>query len=480
MNKPISDETALREVFELIEEWIRTSMDPETPVLDYKTPEELRESINLEISKSGLGSEGMLQEIKSYLAHSVRTANPAYLNQLFGGFGFPGFIGEVITALINTSMYTYEVAPAATLLEKALIEKMISYTGWEGGDGIFTSGGSNSNLYAMILARNSIFKDAKMNGITALPKLAVLVSEMSHFSLLKGANTIGIGQNGIIKVKTDERGRMRGEAVQSAIEQAMKEGMIPFMLCSTAGTTETGSFDVLDELSEIASKHGLWHHVDGSWGGSLIMCSENRHLFQGLELADSFTWNPHKLMSVPLVCSAFLVKDQEALRREISSNDADYIYHDYEAAPYDTGPSSLACGRRVDSLKLWLSWNYWGDQGYAERIRKCMDLAKYATKLVQNSSELELMFPTQTLNVNFRFRTPAEIDPDSFNRELRYALIKEGLAMVNYCTLDQGLSIRLILLNPDLTKEDIDRFFQRFIITGNKLLKEKSQVGDSL
>ncbi len=144
-------------------------------------------------------------------------------------------------------MYTYEVAPVATLMEKALIEKMLSFTGWEQGEGIFTSVGSQSNLYAMLLARNATFPVVKTEGISTLPKLAILVSERSHFSLLKGANTIGIGHNGVVKVKVDERGRMRGAAVTQALEETLKKGMVPFMVCSTAGTTETGSFDAIDE-----------------------------------------------------------------------------------------------------------------------------------------------------------------------------------------------------------------------------------------
>jgi len=477
MKNPTSDGEALREVFKLVEDWIGESRDSETPVIDYKSPVDLQAELNLNIPEVGRSNSGIIDEINSYLKHAVKTSNPAYLNQLFGGFGFPGFVGEIITALTNTSMYTYEVAPVATLLEKALLEKMISFTEWGSGDGIFTSGGSNSNLYAMILARNSMFRDAKMEGITALPKLAILVSEHSHFSLLKGANTIGIGQNGVIKVKTDEFGRMRGKDVEEAIEDSVGKGLVPFMLCSTAGTTETGSFDVLEELATVAEKHGLWHHVDGSWGGSLILCPEYRDLFKGLERADSFTWNPHKLMSVPLVCSAFLVKNKEILRREISTNDADYIYHDYDASDFDTGPSSLACGRRVDSLKLWLSWQYWGDEGYRRRIAKCMKLAEYATDWVEKSPDLEMMFPTQTLNVNFRFKS--EDDPDEFNRRLRYELIREGLAMVNYCNLENGLSIRLILLNPDLEREDLDRFFERLVTKGKELRSAHREIKSS-
>jgi sulfinoalanine decarboxylase len=472
MKKQLAEEATLREIFDLMQNWIDESRNPETSVIKYLAPDELSQKFDFGLREQGGGNEQMLEEVRQYLTYAVKTANPAYLNQLFGGFGFPGFVGELITALTNTSMYTYEVAPVATLMEKALIEKMLSFTGWEQGEGIFTSGGSQSNLYAMLLARNATFPGVKTEGISALPKLAILVSERSHFSLLKGANTIGIGHNGVVKVKVDERGRMRGAAVTQALEETLKKGMVPFMVCSTAGTTETGSFDAIDEIADLAEKHGLWHHVDGSWGGSLILSNKYQSLFKGLERADSFTWNPHKLMSVPLTCSAFMTKNKGVMKREIQSNDADYIYHDYDNSEYDTGPSSLSCGRRVDSLKLWLSWNYWGEDGYRERVEKCMDLANYAAKKVEESEHLETMFTVESVNVNFRFVVPEGVDSNEFNKKLRYNLLQAGQAMVNFCTLEAGLSIRLVLLNPDLTTSDIDRFFGRFIASGLSLLED--------
>jgi glutamate/tyrosine decarboxylase-like PLP-dependent enzyme len=467
-----SQQAILHEVFGLINRWIKESENSDTPILEYRDPQSLIRELDLKINTEGSGDAALLEEVRKYLKYSVRTAHPAYLNQLFGGFNFPGFIGEIITSLTNTSMYTYEVAPAATLMEIALIDKMVSYTGWGSGTGSLLTGGSNTNMVAMLLARNSIFKGSKYTGISGLQKPAILVSERSHFSMLKGANTIGIGQEGVIKVRIDENGRMRGPEVEAAILETLGKGMVPFMICSTLGTTETGSFDAIDEISPIAKKYKLWHHVDGSWGGSIILSEKRQSMFKGLEEADSFSWNPHKLMNIPLICSALLVRDNNVMREEIQSYDADYIYHDTEDGAYDLGPASLQCGRRVDSLKLWLAWKYYGDQGYANRIEKLFDLATFATERVKNSAHLELMFPTQTLNVNFRYKVPAGVDADAFNEKVRYRLIHEGKAMVNYCKLDNGLSIRLILLNPDLEEADLTRFFYQFETAAAALLSE--------
>jgi len=462
---------ALAEVLELVDSWLESSLTGEAPVIDFKTPEELKQELNLSLDGKGQGEESIAAETRKYLDHAVRTAHPAYLNQLFGGFNLAAFVGEVLTAATNTSMYTYEVAPVATLMEMTIVDKMLSYTGWKTGTGGMMTGGSNTNLVAMLLARNSIFKGAKSEGISGLPKLAVFVSERAHFSMLKAANTTGIGANGVIKVPVDADGRMRGEALETTLKETIKKGMMPFMVCSTAGTTETGSFDAIDEAADFAERHALWHHVDGSWGGSLILSEDRKQLFKGLDRADSFSWNPHKLMNIPLICSVLLVKDPNIMREEISSHDADYIYHENATSDFDLGPASLQCGRRVDSLKLWMAWKYYGDDGYARRIEHLTHLAKYATEKIEESGRLELMFPTQTLNVNFRFKVPEGIDSDRFNEDLRYKLIREGRAMVNYCRLYNGLSIRLILLNPDLTETDLDHFFDMFVATAETQLK---------
>ncbi|HKL02486.1 MAG TPA: pyridoxal-dependent decarboxylase, partial [Cryomorphaceae bacterium] len=210
MSNTDSQSKILEEVFELIQKWMKDSRNPELPVNKYLRPEELERKNHLSIPLHGTGDKELIADIRTYLEYAVKTGHPRYVNQLFGGFNFPAFLGEVITALTNTSMYTFEVSPMATLMENELISKMLSFTGWGGGNGSFLTGGSNTNMVAMLLARNSIFKGAKQNGITGLPKLAVFVSERSHFSMLKGANTIGIGQGGVIKVKLDENGRMRG------------------------------------------------------------------------------------------------------------------------------------------------------------------------------------------------------------------------------------------------------------------------------
>lgn len=467
-----AERQVLSGTFELIDQYLQTLNDPELKVNEFTLPDELKQKFDLEIREQGGNYDDLLQYIQQYLHYSVKTGSKQYLNQLFGGNNLPALIGEFITSLTNTSMYTYEVSPVATLMELELVRKMNSFTGFADGDGTFLTGGSNTNLVAMISARNRKFPETKNRGVSHLPPLTAFVSDRSHFSFTKAANAMGIGSRYVIKVKTDDLGRMIADELNKEIEASLQRGELPFFVGATCGTTEMGAFDPLEQLVPISKKYSLWLHADGSWGGSAIMSPKYRHLFAGLENCDSFSWNPHKLMNIPLICSVLLVREKGALREYFSTFDTDYIYHDDETSAYDLGPKSLQCGRRVDALKLWLAWKYYGDEGYIERIEHLFELAQYATSLLEKNDQLELMCPTQTLNVNFRFNPGNISDPNDFNRKVRQQLVESGKSMVNYCTLQKGLSIRLILLNPDLTTSDIDRFFDHFLKEAEALQQE--------
>ncbi len=466
---------ALSKTFKLIDQYLESLKDPNLKVNEFALPEALRSRFDFELRDSGTDYSTLIEYIEQYLHYSVKTGSKQYLNQLFGGSNLPALLGEFITSLTNTSMYTYEVSPVATLMETEIFRKMNSFTGFTDGDGIFLTGGSNTNLVAMISARNRKFPETKSKGVFHLPPLTAFVSEKSHFSFTKGANAMGLGSNYVIKVKTDATGKMDAEALEAAIESSIDRGEIPFFIGATCGTTETGAFDPLDKLVPIAKKHNLWLHADGSWGGSAIMSPKQRHFFKGLSECDSFSWNPHKLMNIPLICSVLLVRQKGWLHDSFSTLDASYIYHEDETSEYDLGPKSLQCGRRVDALKLWLAWKYYGDEGYVQRIDHLFDLAQYATAAVQLHPDLELMSPTQSLNVNFRFARSGVSNLDEFNRQVRNQLVQSGKSMVNYCHLKNGLSIRLVLLNPDLTKSDIDQFFSNYF-SASKTLLEKSKV----
>jgi len=468
--KPVFDQR----VIDLVNNFIINNQHPDTPVTRHFSPEELREKINLSLPEEGCSLEELYDLIEQYLVFSVRTGHRQFFNQLWSGFFFPGFLGELFTSLSNTSMYTYEVAPVATLMETELIKKMGAICGFDNPEGLLMSGGSNGNLQAMMIARNRALPHLKTEGFSNPAKLTAFISEDSHYSFKKNANILGLGSQSVMKIKTNDRGEMIPHELALSIEKSLQKGESPFFVGVTAGTVVKGVFDPLNEMISIAQEYNLWFHVDGSFGGSVILSPQYRTLLKGLDKADSFILNAHKLMGLPIICSIFLVREPGHLFRTNSVEGTDYIFHDEVYGNYDLGPISLQCGRKVDSLKLWLAWKYYGHKGYARRINRLFELAAYAEDIDKKNPELELMAARNSLNICFRYLPSQPGDLNQFNLKLREEMARSGKSMVNYAHIGKDLVIRLVITNPELKSEDINLFFDNLIQTAQSLQRENS------
>lgn len=454
----------LSKLFELLESEINKDFT-KSKVLDYMSPNEMVKHLDLEIKDKPGGETAFYNSIEKYLTGSVDTAHPLFSNQLWAGRNYPALISEFITSLRNTSVYTYETAPAATIIESYMIDMLCKKMGFENGDGTFLTGSSNANLISLLVARNTKFPEIKSKGLSCQPNLCFFVSEHSHYSFEKAANVLGFGEENVIKVKADSDHRMIPSELELSIIEAIENGKKPFYVCGTAGTTELGAFDPLTELQNVARKYDLWFHTDGAWGGALIFSNTHKHLLNGIENSDSISWDAHKLMGIPLICSVILLKDSSQLLPAVCEQTSDYLFHEHEFDDLDLGKKSIQCGRRVDSLKLWLSFKYYGMRGYEERIDKMVSLASYLTKKVKSNPYFELLAKTTYCNVNFRFNPNKELNLDKLNKINLFAreeMYKEGIALFNYCYIDEKLSIRFILANPDVNHSELDHILDTF------------------
>lgn len=454
--------TLLDELNTIIKKYITDENKGHFGVVDYKDPHDLKKIIQFEISQKGVSETTFLDLMNHYLQYSVHTGNKQFLNQLYAGFNLPAFIGEVLTALSNTSMYTYEVAPVATSIEKEMIQLMNRYAGFLQGDGIFVTGGSNGNLLAMLTARNQKIPSIRVNGYQNTFKLTAFVNEQAHYSYETAANIIGIGAHAVFKVKARENGSICTASLSLAIKESKARREIPFFVGATCGTTLLGAYDDLETLADICKEENLWLHADGSFGGSVIISHQYRYLMKGIEQVDSFVWNPHKLMNIPLICSVFLVKQKGILQQNITDINADYIFHDIDDIE-DLGKKSIQCGRRVDAVKLWFAWKYFGLEGYENRLNNIFELASYAAEKVKADPRFELASEIQSFTVCFRCLPTNHLSSNDFNFLVRENLRKSGKSMVNYGYLNKMLTIRLVTANGELTKADIDLFFDNLV-----------------
>lgn len=425
--------------------------------------------VQLPLSGNGMGS--VLDDIDAYLLACVKTNRAEFMNPLWGGINTVGLAGEIIAALTNTSMYTYELAPMATLIEQTLLKRMGELVGFTDGAGTLTTGGSNGNMLGMLCAREIMVPNSTRTGMNGTNMVAY-VSQEAHYSVLMSANVIGIGHQNLVKVACDDDGRMRPDALKDEVDRSRRNGDIPFCVVSTAGTTVRGAFDPIREIGDVAHAEGLWHHVDAAWGGSALFSATHRSLMDGVEFADSVCWDAHKMMGLPLICSAFLVKNSDVLSSVCSHGDvAHYLFHE-ESRDVDLGRYSLQCGRRNDALKLWLAWRECGDEGWAQLVERYQDLAGYLVEKVESSSHLRMMSSRMWTNVCFRF-APDDYDGDlnELNSELRSRLMRNGNFMVSRSNIGNDVILRSVITNPEITTTTLDNLVEEILAIGDDVIR---------
>jgi glutamate/tyrosine decarboxylase-like PLP-dependent enzyme len=447
------------------------------PFVEYLDPSALREVLRLEDDR-GLGNwEELFTWVEQYLAHAVRTGHPGYVNRMWAGANLPSVIGEMITAITNTSACTYETAPVSTLMEKYLLRTMLELVGFDHGTGQMTTGSSNANMIAMMAARNSVFPEAKQRGLFGRQELFAFVNADAHYSMDRAANILGLGAEHLIKVPVDDHGRMSVPALEQRLAEVTASGGLPFFVAATAGTTVRGSYDPLPPLLTLRDRYNFWLHVDGAWGGAVIFSDRLRQQYlPDLEQADSFTLDFHKMLGTALMCNVLLFNHRPDILREVcSAGDESYIFREGEDGEIrDLGTQSLQCGRRVDSLKWFLDWKFYGQAGLAERVENYLELCQYAEQQVQQANELEMVAPRESFNICFRFRPPADIPVEPFNLELRERMHRTGRSLVGTGFVNNQLVLRLLITNINIGKPQIDDFFQAVIATGRELLAESN------
>eukprot|EP00727_Mastigamoeba_balamuthi_P008857 m51a1_g4594 putative C-tail anchored protein (1658) ;mRNA; r:197434-205668 len=432
----------------------------------------------LRIARAGCGPEALGGLLERYLACMPRTDSVGFANQLSGGVTLGGVVGEMASAVASTTMATREAAPAATEIELELVRHVVQLAGMPShSEGVATSGGTQSNLVAMLCARSRAVPDAKEEGLWGGPRLVAFVSDQAHYSFASAANQLGLGTKHLRCVKSDAAGRMIPEELEAAIASSEQAGETPFFVAATAGTTVMGAFDPIREILAVCKRHpSVWLHVDGAWGGPVILSRKHKHMIDGVQKADSFSIDMHKLLSVPLTCSIFVTSHQQQLRTACSAGNRTYLFHTDDDDCVDLGERSLACGRRSDCVKAWMSWKSLGDEGYEEAIDRLMDLAQRMPHMVSAHPRLEMLHTPEFLNVCFRYapRDGRTRDLNRLNLEVRSRLLARGRWVVNYAHMGPTTCIRFVLTNFRLAESDVESLVQTIEEIGDELVAAES------
>ncbi|XP_058975350.1 cysteine sulfinic acid decarboxylase-like [Musca domestica] len=373
-------------------------------IVDFVQPDELKKLIDLKIEENQNYTLEEIQKIcQQVIRYSVKTSHGRFHNQLFGQMDPYGLAGSWITEALNTSAYTFEVAPVFSLIETEIVRKVCELCGYGQGDGIFSPGGSISNMYGVVLARYRQFPEIKSKGMFGIPPLVIFTSEESHYSFKKAAHWLGFGVENCVMVKTNDRGQMLPEDLELKILEAKAHGKVPLFVNATAGTTVLGAFDDFNRIADVCQRHELWMHVDACLGGSALLSYKNRHLLKGLEKSDSFSWNPHKSLGAPLQCALFLTRHAELLP-QANSTAVHYLFQQdkFYDVSYDTGNKSIQCGRKIDAFKFWIMLKARGYGSFGRLVDHALDMSKlFMEKMKRRQGYRLVMEDYQYTNVCF-------------------------------------------------------------------------------
>lgn len=446
------------------------------------SPKELRtqfETINLnDLPKD---YEEVFDEVtRLYIRHAVAFHHPKYVAHLNCPVVIPAVAAEVMISSVNSSLDTWDQSAGGTLMEQKLIEWTCSEIGYgKNSDGIFTSGGSQSNLMGMLLARDyysiKYFNhNIKKNGLPEnAHRFRIFVSEAAHFSIQKSASILGLGEQAVVKVKTDRFFRMNSVLLEDAIRKEAENGNIPIAVVATAGTTDFGNIDPLNQISAIAKKHKMWFHVDAAYGCALLLTDRYRNLINGIEKADSVTVDYHKSFFQPVSSSGFLVKDKNYFT--LITHYADYLNpkdHDENEIPNQVN-KSIQTTRRFDALKLWFTLRIIGKKGLGSYINRMIGTAREAASLLENDPHFEVLNRSDISALVFRysadpFRT---FDLNRINTYIKAQLYRNGNALVAGTKVNGQFYLKFTILNPLTTIEDIQTILTTIKQYGNEYIE---------
>ena len=424
-------------------------------------PQDLERYLHEEelLPEHGLGFDAVLRRTaEKILPNMLHPSSQNYMAHLHSPVLLESIAAELIITAFNQSMDSWDQSPAATEIEVDTIRHLCRLYGFgEGADGVFTSGGSQSNLTGILLARDRFCRDTLGCDVQkhGLPeqyrKLRLYTSEISHFSMEKSAHLLGLGYDAVVKVPVDSAQKMDVEALKRLVEEDLRRGNIPFCVVATEGTTDYGSIDPIPEIREVCDRYGMRLHADAAYGSGVILSRKYASRVTGLSLCDSLTVDFHKMFLLPISCSAILLKDGTDFRP--LEYHADYLNReeDEEDGYTNLVGKSIQTTRRFDALKVWISFLVRGKDGWDQLISGCIENAAYLYERLAARPEFETATVPEITSVVFRVK-----DSDEVNRKIRRALIHQCGVVIGQTVFQGQVCLKCTLLNPELTRESLD------------------------
>ncbi|EPN8252031.1 pyridoxal phosphate-dependent class III aminotransferase [Vibrio alginolyticus] len=395
--------------------------------------------------------------------NAIFTQHPDCIAHLHTPPLMPAIAAEAMIAALNQSMDSWDQASSATYVEQKVVNWLCDkYELGEKADGIFTSGGTQSNQMGLMLARDWIVDKLSAHSIQKLglpeyaDKLRIVCSKKSHFTVQKSASWMGLGEKAVMTVDANADGTMDVTKLDEVLNQAKAEGLIPFAIVGTAGTTDHGAIDDLDFIADIAAKHDMWMHVDGAYGGALILSSQKARL-KGCERAHSISVDFHKLFYQTISCGALLVNDKSNFKFLL--HHADYLNREHDELP-NLVDKSIATTKRFDALKVFMTMQSVGPKALGDMYDHLLEQTLEVADMIRDNKRFELLAEPSLSTVLFR-ATHESADLDELNKTLRLEALTRGIAVLGETIVDDKTALKFTILNPCLTTADFESLLSK-------------------
>ncbi|MFK7953189.1 MAG: aspartate aminotransferase family protein [Ekhidna sp.] len=432
----------------------------------YFPQNEVANWFNEELPKESSNPTEVLAFFKEKVMNTAtNNLGPYMYAYVMAGGSQMSIIAEKLTATINQNVGKWHLSPAASEIEKRVVQWTGELTGF-GNDiaGVMVSGGSAANLTGLTVARNIFFEkhDVRKKGLFGMNPFTVYASSEVHGCVDKSLDELGIGTDQLRKIDVNKDFTINLKALETAIETDIANGLTPFCVVGNAGTVNTGAIDDLEALSDIAKKYEMWFHIDGAYGGLPACLDSIKEEYKGMELADSLALDFHKWMYQTFEAGCLLVKNWDVLQRTYFKK-ASYLDTQLEdAGRTNFNEHYFQLSRNAKAIKVWMSMKVYGMDRIKKMIQKDIDLTQYLAIKIDKSNDFELESTSHLAVACFRYKGDlvSEEEIDTINRKLIPALEKDGRIFITGTKLNNQFVIRACLINHRMHEGTVDHLLR--------------------
>ncbi len=385
----------------------------------------------------------------------------------------PSVLGEMLTATLGAQCMSWATSPAATELEQRVMEWLRDMVGLpETFTGVIQDTASTATLCAILTAREhrSSF-GINERGFRPADRYTVYCSAEAHSSVEKAVKIAGIGRESLRKIQVDASYAMDASALEAAVSADIRDGYTPLCVVAAIGTTGSTALDPVRAIADLCKRHGIWFHCDAAFAGNALILPEFRWIADGIELADSVVFNPHKWMLTNFDCSAYFVRDPAALVRTFE------ILPEYLKTPEGDRVNNyrdwgIQLGRRFRALKLWFVIRNYGVSGLQAVLRNHIAMAQGLVTTMRATPDFEILAPTPLNVICFRYAPQAMTDPaalNALNERLHMALNADGTMFLTHTKLAGRYTLRLVIGQTAVQQHHVDAAWQRIVSTARSL-----------